>query len=339
MPESWRAELMKLRGLKLPEDLWSRIELRATLDRSASPVERIQAPRSSRPGLRVAVAFFALLIATVGSLGVFLTIHHAGGRAAPGGTKNPSAPSEAPTTPFAGIWPEPRLADAEAAQASVDSGDPSLQWRLLPDEVAGRFAKQVMGWTSPVPESCGHFGQGQSCDYPAGTGIFTVHKGCLVCGPDLIVEVQQLVRIGHGGIWSVTRASGGGTSGVGVDLPIEPGFSISPGQSITVHPTLPQGAGAELGYAYFAGSCESSGGTTHVEPDGTLTLQFTADVLGSCGDSASGYVYAAISTQFQGQGAAVDPLTAGVPLDVLLVVPVQFTNPAPATIGPSSSGS
>ena len=47
------------------------------------------------------------------------------------------------------LWPERTAAMLASAQSLADSGDPSVAWRLDPNEVATRFAEDVLGWGSP----------------------------------------------------------------------------------------------------------------------------------------------------------------------------------------------
>ncbi|MDP9317971.1 MAG: hypothetical protein M3O94_02625 [Actinomycetota bacterium] len=112
------------------------------------------------------------------------------------------------STNFRAIWPETSIVEAHHAQARVDEGDPSVQWRTKAVSVAFRFAQVVLGWSHPIA--------GVTTTNDPDTVIVSLHgpdaschaQACSSPSPQTIVTLtlRQLVRSGEGGIWSITSS-------------------------------------------------------------------------------------------------------------------------------------
>jgi hypothetical protein len=161
-----------------------------------------------RPAARVTAVLVALLVAAAGSWVAFAAL-----RGTDGVEQGPAGDSEA----FSALWPETSLADAQQIQASVDAGDPEVQWRTDAGGVALRYAQEVLGWPDPIA--------GVTATDDSDTVIVSLHGADASCeGAEcqeppppqtqtiVNVTLQRLVRLGEGGIWSVTAVNGEGES-------------------------------------------------------------------------------------------------------------------------------
>ena len=169
------------------------------------------------------------------------------------------------TTTFHALWPEHTQVAAELAQSKVDGGDADLQWRLDPVSTAERFTTDALGWQdvhasippgeyvaegvevkvtgSTVPSTCPT--PSAACQAPS-LPIFSGRSGSFV--------LQQLVRPGETGIWSVVSVTGL------IQLPIQVGEDVISGQEISIPSPIPvelEGTvQVEAGYTYL-GRCSA----------------------------------------------------------------------------------
>lgn len=204
---------------------------------------------------RIATAVFAFAIAIGGSVGAFTAFRDSGKGAAQLG--------ESSTDHFYALWPEQTLADAQRAQQQVDSGDPSLRWRLSAEDVATAFATQQLGWkdvsasvttmTDPnVLERVVVSTPPPPCPSPPpGT--------TMSCGPQVAtLRLERLVRQDSAGIWSVTEVrSEFPSSENALVLSVGPGDTIFSGTVEGVPIDVPEGLEVQAGYTYL-GNCGSS---------------------------------------------------------------------------------
>jgi hypothetical protein len=165
------------------------------------------------------------------------------------------------------LWPERTAAMLASAQSLADSGDPSVAWRLDPNEVATRFAEDVLGWGSPATSLAMAVKQGAAYSVSTtqdGTGAATavltrLHTPCPSPAPgttpscpppfdDETLTLRQAGTTGETGVWSVTsvRASG-------LDLKLDPGAVVPNGGTIGARWQLPTNGDALRGFAASAG--------------------------------------------------------------------------------------
>lgn len=152
---------------------------------------------------RLLVAALALGVAGVGTLLAVQAFRpDPAPRSGVGGepTTDATEPSPSPSgaipsnAGFYSVWPELSRYEAETAQEKADAGDPEVQWRLDPDEVA-RKAVEDSGYRHPVATV-----ERTDC-CPDGSLIYRVTTEA---GEVHEVEMKQLIRQDVGGIWSVT---------------------------------------------------------------------------------------------------------------------------------------
>ena len=102
-------------------------------------------PRVARRarGRRLATAGVGALAAVASLVAVLVALTAVDDRPVPPVT----SPTEVEPSPgFAGIWPQDSLAEAEAAQAAADAGDPDAVWQLDVVEVLRRYAREELGF-------------------------------------------------------------------------------------------------------------------------------------------------------------------------------------------------
>ncbi|HKZ76486.1 MAG TPA: hypothetical protein VJ259_07455, partial [Actinomycetota bacterium] len=90
--------------------------------------------------------------------------------------------------PFTGIWPFDRPEEAVAWQLAVDAG--RRLWALDPARVSARYARSVLRWGFPEVRQAD----------PHTFEITDPGSGAIVT-----VQVGQLVSLGEGGVWAITR--------------------------------------------------------------------------------------------------------------------------------------
>jgi len=300
-------------------------ELRRVLERvggrvtpRADAFDRLERGRRRRErNRRIATGVVAFLVAIAGSIGLFEAF-----RGSDRGT--PVGESEG----FHALWPEQTLAEAEAVQDRVDSGEASMQWRLEADLTAERFAHEVLLWSDAVV--------GVALPGPApAADVMTIQvskppapcpsppePGCLP--RSAVLTLERLVRPDATGIWSVTEVRSPDLS-----MPLLPGQDVSAGSTIEIHTTLEDGLEVSVGVAYLV-ACDA-----HPE-EVTLRVQDHKLVyqVPTVPDGCAGYVYA--MTPSTGEGAVAigsflltdaGPVPSiGYTVTAIAAVPVRFVN-------------
>jgi hypothetical protein len=142
-------------------------------------------------------------------------------------TPSPPPTPHTPGEQFVFVWPEIRRKDAAATQSLVDGGEPSLQWRLDPAEVASRLVTDFM-MRDVVDVQV------------VGTGADLAYDVVDSLGYHEIVTVAQPVRKGDGGIYSVVDVYSDRTQ---VDR-----IEVRPDGSATIEGTA-RDPGARIGYS------------------------------------------------------------------------------------------
>lgn len=182
-----------------------------------------RARRRRERSRRIAAGVLALVVAAAGIGGLVVAFRGAQ-RTVVGGPR---------AVTFPGIWPERTREEAEAAQARADAG--AEAWRLQPPSVGYRFAEEVLGWGRPGAEvMVGEVVTGGD------RMLLRVHRFAAPCDlraaepcPPIVAEleltVEQLVRQGEGGIWSVTRVDS-----PDIELPVDPGATLRIGEPVDV---------------------------------------------------------------------------------------------------------
>ena len=160
-------------------------------------------------------------------------------------TPTPREPAAA-SGPIPALWPEHSAEGLRATQDAVDAGDPALQWRLSPKETAFRFARSVLGWTSPDERF-----HGDAVEAPKGltmVDVFTVPASCDQESCDVVHEViLHLLRLGdEDGIWSVISAE----SSV-FNMQFRIGQEVRVGQELEVISGHPSGSEIAVGVKVF----------------------------------------------------------------------------------------
>jgi hypothetical protein len=296
-----KSRLRPLDRLETP-DLWSRA---TTLDPRSEMDEVASDHRSSKRSIAGIVAFAVFIAA-----GAFAWQ-----------ALRPVTRPEKALGPIEGtiLWPERTTAVLATAQSLADSGDPSVAWRLDPNEVAARFAEDVLGWGSP--------GSGYTVsttqEGAAATAIVSrlpVH--CPVqapgttpsCPPPFAEETLTLRQAGttrETGVWSVAsvRASG-------LELKLDPGDVIQNGGDIEARWHLPaageavEGFAASAGYEMGAGyPCEFELMNGPIRSDGSTRLDVSVKpgaLLGNhCGPLPTSYAWVATSVIPRGEGSSM----------------------------------
>ena len=207
-----------------------------------------------------------------------------------------------------------------SAQSLADSGDPSIAWRLGPNEVATRFAEDVLGWGSP---GSGYTVSTTQVGRAAATAVVSrlpIH--CPVPAPgttpscpppfdDETLTLRQAGTTGETGVWSVTsvRASG-------LDLKLDPGDVIQNGGLIEARWHLPAAGGSVEGFAASAGyemglgyPCGYGVGNGPSRSDGSTRLDVSPSpgaLLGNhCDPLPASYAWIATSVIPRGEGSGI----------------------------------
>jgi hypothetical protein len=205
-------------------------------------------------------------------------------------------------------------------QSLADGGDPSVAWRLDPEEVATRFAENVLGWGSP---QSGYTVSTTQQGWGAATVVvdrLPIH--CPVpapgttpsCPPPFAREtltLRQPGTLGETGVWSVAsvRASG-------LDLQLDPGDVIQNGGTIGARWHLPAAGGAVEGFAasvgYEMGPGYPCGGGERRGPirsDGSIRIDVYSTpgaLFGThCGPLPASYAWIATSVIPRGEGSGI----------------------------------
>lgn len=193
MSEGWLTELRKIDRVDPSPDLLERAQ-------EDGPILPDPGPPT---GLRMKTLIIAALVGAAGSWAAL-----AGLSGIDGARQEPANDQEV----FKALWPEKSHSEAEQVQAQVDAGDPSIQWRIDVGGVALRYAEEVLRWPNPIA--------GSTSTDDADTVIVSVHGPDVSCSgtecqkpqaPQRIVTLtlERLVRLGDGGIWSVTAVNEG----------------------------------------------------------------------------------------------------------------------------------
>ncbi len=199
MTERWLAEMHKIGRMEPSHDDLDDVMERA--ERGPSLPE----PRA-RTASRLAAALLAVAIMVAGGWMAYAAIDGTGGRQALGDG----------AIAFDGLWPETSLAEAQQAQALVDAGDTTVQWRLDASGVALHYGREVFGLNIPLAAET------QTND--PNTVLVSLHGLDAPCeGSDCSVSsessmtltLRRLVRPGEGGIWSVTAVEADVPTGAG----------------------------------------------------------------------------------------------------------------------------
>ena len=297
-----KRRLRALDRLETP-DVWrhaTTLDLRPEMDEAAS------GHRSSKRSIAAIVAFAVFIAAGAFAWQALRPV-----------TRPETAPG-----PIEGtiVWPERTTAMLASVQSLADSGDPSVAWRLDPNEVATRFAEDVLGWGSPGSGYSVSTTQEGAAAATVVVDRLPIH--CPVqtprttpsCPPpfdDETLTLRQAGTTGETGVWSVTsvRASG-------LDLKLDPGDVIQNGGHIGARWNLPAAgeavdgfaasAGYEMGLGYPCGYGATQGPS---RSDGSTRLDVYASpgaLLGNhCGPLPASYAWIATSIIPRGKASAM----------------------------------
>jgi len=207
-----------------------------------------------------------------------------------------------------------------SAQSLADSGDPSVAWRLDPNEVATRFAEDVLGWGSPGSGYTVSTTQEGAAAATAVVSRLPVHcpatapgttPSCPLPFAEETLALRQAGTLGETGVWSVAsvRASG-------LDLKLDPGDVIQNGGDIEARWHLPaageavEGFAASAGYEMGAGyPCEFELMNGPIRSDGSTRLDVSVNpgaLLGNhCGPLPASYAWVATSVIPRGEGSSM----------------------------------
>jgi hypothetical protein len=305
-----KSRLRPLDRLETP-DLWRRA---TTLDPRPEMDEVASGRRSSKRSIAGIVAFAVFIAA-----GAFAWQ-----------ALRPSTRPEKAPGPIDGsiLWPERTAAALASTQSLADSGDPSVAWRLDPNEVATRFVEDVLGWGSP---GSGYKVSTTKEGAAAATAVVSrlpVH--CPVPAPgttpscpppfdDETLTLRQAGTTGETGVWSVTSVRA-----PGLDLKLDPGDVIQNGGHIEARWHLPAAGGSVEGFAASAGyemgpgyPCGGGGGIGPSRSDESVRLDVysTPGALRGthCGPLPASYAWIVTSVVPRGPGHmfTLDPLYQG----------------------------
>ena len=210
----------------------------------------------------------------------------------------------------------------------MDSGDRDLAWRSDPNEVARRFALDVLRWPgesgsglAPASEDAAVL-RYHVINVQPGTSCDQIVADVTCPKTSLTLTLRRLGR--PDGLWSIVQVSSNDLA-----LGMAPGEEIASGTTIDLPTTLPEGEKVSMGVGFLT-SCDATGSDENVEVSGGM-LEFTVpDVPDGC----TGYVYA--MTPKTGVGAvaigsflftdAPDVPAIGYLVDEIAAVPVSFTS-------------
>ena len=168
-------------------------------------------------------------------------------------TSSPSSLSGA-GTPITALWPERRAAQAAAVQEEVDGGASSVHWRIEPTQVADHFVHDVLGWSTYVMN--GPVRRGTQENGTPTRSIAVCHLSCPSDALDgsEVITLSQPVKIGFGGIWSVTGVEAAGRlepTNLSIGPPtLTAGSAVSAFTSATRFDGIPQGTHLMAGSGY-----------------------------------------------------------------------------------------
>jgi hypothetical protein len=279
---------------------------------------------------RITAGTVALLVAVAGSFAAFNAFRTGGGGqtiGAPGGSG------------FLALWPEQTEAGLAAAQEAVDRGDPGLDWRSDPIEVARRFAVEELLWPSATVE----LQEGSDVEnddiifvdlaVPPGTSCDQIVTDAECPTTRTTVTMRRLGR--QDGLWSIVE-----THGEDLALPLVPGDVVSAGTSIRVSTNLPDGERVSMGVALLA-ACDRRGPDANVEANGGM-LEFNVPAVP---EGCAGYVYAMRPPTSEGAVAIGSFLLTDAPaipaigylVQEIAAVPVMFAESLEESLSPATT--
>jgi hypothetical protein len=353
MTDRWKERLRPLDDDIPSEDVWRRAQ--------AGPT-RSDMTDEPRPNARARVtagvtAFAVFAVAAAFAWNAFMPNDDPLERA-PGGAD-----------PFAGtiLWPERTGQELAVTQAAVDAVDDWGSWRLDAEQVAIRFAREVLGW--PAPE--GRWGVQLEtltgvqphplvvatlswlpipCPTPAPGD--TIPIACPPPRLDQQLELLQPDREGPGGIWVVRSATSEtlvpqpGDLAVGDTLPED----ASVGAAVTVPEgwtSEPDGYRAAMGVQVGDGDGCDASARTDTALASVRSIELPAGDIGdACAPVAPAYLWVAAGLAQQMDPATgelfpvADPLDGGsepLPLLGLTAVPFAVSVPDEGSTSPSPS--
>lgn len=269
------------------------------------------------------------------------------------------------------LWPERTEAELAATQADADAGDPGVAWRLHPEDVAARFADEVLGWGSPTTPT-GDLRYAVAVDpgssHGVSSAVVTVAQPALpcpspppgqpiTCPPPYATEELTLRRAttDETAVWTVTAVR---ALGFGLDLAA--GDEIGNGGSISGHVTFPSTTRdtpdvvAQYGFAVGRDGDCSGGSVLGIRPVTDGDISFTASVgeqgwaADGCGADAAGFAFVASASVHSCPkdvlGCPVVVLvppdlgTNHVPLYGLTAIPMSVSVSPTSTASPGLSG-
>jgi hypothetical protein len=150
--------------------------------------------RRTRNGMLAGVVGVALLV------GVGFGVRGAIGFFAPD-----ARPVDTPPAEWRGIWPQNSRAEAETAQAAADEGDQSFTWQLQGEEVARRYAQEVLAFPEAFVLDYPAEGPDEAGPLTAVVSDCDERVGVSVCKGARRAEVtiERLLRPDATGIWFV----------------------------------------------------------------------------------------------------------------------------------------
>ncbi len=325
----------------MTDDLRSRLDRlgERVPDRSDAFERLIQVRERKQRNRRRGGLAIGLAVVLVGSLVAVNTLRETG-TPVPRSSDTPNVPVAWQPPDVLTIWPEDSMQDAtkgtlsaQDVQAAVDDGDPDLQWRLDPEQVAERFGLDFLGWSSADAHD---LEQGDS----RVTATLTPCPQAEACRPigELQVVLVQPGRSDAGGVWSVSSVV---SEDLTIDIaPMDESAALAERSAIDVELTLPENTVANVGLA-AANPCAQTASLAPQLAAGTTAL-FVPDMEQidfSCGEIGVGYAFAYATDD--STRPATDPFVdaAKIVYPWLTIVPiyVQMTSSeGTATVSPTS---
>jgi hypothetical protein len=273
----------------------SRLADRATDQGDA--LERLHRRRARKDrSRRLGTVALALIVAVAGSWGAFAAFAGRDDDRTAIGDQSPSGIASWQPPDVLTVWPENpvRGPSPDDTQAAVDGGDESLAWRLDPELVAERFAREFLAWNEV---SVIHvWGEPVLVDAPSRMLPIAITP-CDRCGIDfegspLFLWLVQPAAEGDAGIWSVASAR---TELIEIDVALD-ASDLEGGAEIEIDLKLPKSRSAHIGLVARNGCDE----ITAFEPgrtSGRHTVTVpepgsASDVDPGCGEMGAGYVFA-----------------------------------------------
>jgi len=237
------------------------------------------------------------------------------------------------------LWPENTATGLKSAQAEADAGN--LAWRLDPEEVATRFANQVLGWNpgnygiDTTPTSSG---QGSVTRVTARLTRYTLpcpapvndHMGPMCAGGAEDIALAEPVTTGAGGIWSVVSVTA--PTSPAAALEAQPGLviandgtSVGSVEGVDLARTM---AGSFIGDVEGGGPCEAAGGGSQEGPRVVIDVSVRPDPAAGtdCGPAAPGFVWAGAAVDSE-RMQLTDPLDGGMVFVSFAAVPIVVSFP------------